>query len=299
MERMLELDSIYCGDCLEIMKKIDDKSIDMILCDLPYGITAYKWDTTISFELLWKQYERIIKDNGAIILTSSQPFTTYLIMSNIDLYKYGWIWLKSKGCNFVHAKNMPIKFHEDICVFSKASIGHKSQLGIRRMKYNPQGLVKVDRVWKRPRKYESGHKIKRNSHKLERVIEFGNYPTSILRFSNSDNRQRGLHPTQKPIALFEYLIKTYTDQGDLVLDNCAGSGTTGVACLKINRNFILIEKEEEYCKVICKRLGINGYKSKNEIEFAIRLERATKIAKMKKTSILLGRVSNDDNFYFK
>ena len=133
------------GDCLEKMKDIPDKSIDMILCDLPYGTTACKWDSIIDLDLLWKQYKRIIKDNGVIVLTASQPFTTKLISSNYEMFKYEWIWQKSKGCNFTHAKNMPIKFHESIVVFSKAPIGHEIQLGERRMIYNPQGLVKVDK----------------------------------------------------------------------------------------------------------------------------------------------------------
>jgi site-specific DNA-methyltransferase (adenine-specific) len=251
----LELNRAYQMDCLEGMKLIPDKSIDMILCDLPYGTTACKWDTVIPFEPLWEQYERVIKDNGAIVLTASQPFTTTLISSNLGLYKYSWVWEKSKGSNFTHAKNMPIKFHEDICVFSKAPIGHKVQLGERRMKYNPQGLIKVDKVWKRPKKYDSEHKLKRESHKLERVIEFTNYPTSILKFGNSDNRER-MHPTQKPVSLFEYLIKTYTDENDIVLDNCLGSGTTAVACELNNRKWIGFETEGEYIEIINKRLDL-------------------------------------------
>ena len=242
------------GDCLEIMKDIPDKSIDMILADLPYGTTACKWDTIIPFEPLWEQYNRIIKDNGAIVLFGSQPFTSTLISSNLELYKYSWVWEKSKGANFTHAKNMPIKFHEDICVFSKAPIGHKVQLGERRMKYNPQGLIKVDKVWKRPKKYDSEHKLSRESHKLERVIEFTNYPTSILKFGNSDNREK-IHPTQKPVALLEYLIKTYTNEGETVLDNCMGSGSTGVACINTNRNFIGIELDENYFEIAKKRIG--------------------------------------------
>lgn len=149
---------------------------------------------------------------------------------------------------------MPLKLHEDICVFSKAPIGHISQLGDRRMIYNPQGLKRVNKRRSRPKHYENGHKLSRESHKLERVIEFENYPTSILKYNNSDNRERGLHPTQKPVALFEYLIKTYTNEGDTVLDNVAGSGTTGVACQNLNRDFILIEKEPEYVEIIKQRL---------------------------------------------
>ena len=241
------------GDCLEKMKDIPYKSIDMILCDLPYGTTACKWDTIIPFEPLWEQYKRIIKDKGAIVLTASQPFTSALVMSNVEMFKYVWIWEKSKGINFVQAKNMPIKFHEDIVVFSLGKTIHSSQSDLR-MTYNPQGLVKVDKKWSRPQKYENGHNFSRDSHKLERTIEFENYPKSIIRFSNSDNNERGLHPTQKPVALFEYLIKTYTNEGDLVLDNCMGSGTTGVACKNLNRNFIGIELDPEYFKIAEKRI---------------------------------------------
>ena len=138
---------LWCGDCLELMKDIPDKSVDMILCDLPYGTTACKWDSIIPFEPLWEQYNRIIKDNGAIVLFGSEPFSSKLRLSNIKNYKYDWVWEKSKGCNFTHAKNMPIKFHENIIVFSKAPIGHVSQLGNKRMCYNPQGLIKVDKEW--------------------------------------------------------------------------------------------------------------------------------------------------------
>ena len=242
------------GDCLELMKDIPDGSVDMILADLPYGTTACDFDTIIPFEPLWEQYERVIKDNGAIVLTASQPFTSALITSNQSLYKYNFVWQKSASCNFVHAKNMPLKLHEDICVFSKAPIGHISQLGDRRMIYNPQGLKRVNKRRSRPKHYENGHKLSRESHKLERVIEFVNYPTSILKYNNSDNRERGLHPTQKPVALFEYLIKTYTNDGDTVLDNVMGSGTTGIACKNTNRNFIGFELDEAYFNIAKERL---------------------------------------------
>jgi site-specific DNA-methyltransferase (adenine-specific) len=203
---------------------------------------------------MWEQLKRVIKPNGAIVLFGSQPFTTALIASNLGEFKYSWVWEKSKGSNFTHAKNMPIKFHEDVCVFSAAPIGHASQLGARRMSYNPQDLVRVDKKWSRPRKYETEHGLTRDSHKLERVIEFEGYPTSILRFGNSDNRERGLHPTQKPVALMEYLIRTYTNEGETVLDNCMGSGTTGVACVNTNRNFIGIELDEGYFKIAQDRI---------------------------------------------
>ena len=242
------------GNCLEIMPQIPSGSVDMILCDLPYGTTACKWDSVIPFEPLWAEYKRIIKKNGAIVLFGSQPFTTKLISSNLDDFKYQWVWEKSKGSNFTHAKNMPIKLHEDICVFSEGKIGHEVQLGERRMVYNPQGLVKVDKEWSRPKKYDSEHALDRPSHSLDRVIEFENYPRSILKFGNSDNRERGSHPTQKPVALCEYLIKTYTNEGEWVLDNCMGSGTTGVAAVNTGRNFIGIEQEPKYFEIAKSRI---------------------------------------------
>lgn len=250
----MELNKLYEGNCLEIMPTLADKPVDMILCDLPYGTTACKWDTIIPFEPLWAQYKRLIKDNGAIVLTASQPFTSALVMSNPWWFKYSWVWEKSKGSNFVHARNMPIKFHEDVYIFSKAKIGHDIQLSEKRMTYNPQGLLKTDRHWSRPKKYNSEHDLDRPSHSLDRIIEFENYPRSVLKFSNSDNRERGKHPTQKPVALFEYLIRTYTNEGDTVLDNCAGSGTTAIACLNTKRNYILIEKSPDYCNIIGQRI---------------------------------------------
>lgn len=236
---------LYLGDCLDLLKEVPDSSVDMILCDLPYGTTACAWDSVIPFEPMWEQYWRVLKPNKAIVLTASQPFTTKLIGSQIEHFKYSWIWEKDKGNNFIQAKNMPIKFHEDVCVFSRGVTLHESQTS-RRMPYNPQGIVKVDKKWSRPRKYENGHKRERESHKLERVIEFENYPKSIIKFSNSDNRERGLHPTQKPVALFEYLIRTYTNEGETVLDNCMGSGTTAIAAMNTKRMWIGMEKEEEY-----------------------------------------------------
>ena len=235
---MLELNKIYCGDCLEVMKQIPDKSIDMILCDLPYGTTACKWDTIIPFEPLWEQYKRIIKDNGAIVLTASQPFTSALVMSNLKMYKHHWVWVKEKGTGFQVAKYRPMMKTEDIIMFSKKSA-----------KYNPQMIER-----EKPLKYRYPTvQSKSNplaSYSNKEVIATHKYPENILTFKT----ERGLHPTQKPVALFEYLIKTYTNEGDLVLDNCAGSGTTWVACKNLNRNYILIEKEQEYVDIANKRL---------------------------------------------
>jgi len=240
----IELNKIYCGDCLEVMKGIEDKSIDMILADLPYGTTACKWDTIIPFEPLWKQYKRIIKDNGAIVLTASQPFTSALVMSNVDWFRYELIWEKEKASNFMLLKKQFGKVHENILIFCKTST-----------KYNPiKILANPDKIDKRKRFNDV---IKKDGVtpelKLYRPVDNGlRYPTSVLYFNRDEN---ALHPTQKPVALFEYLIKTYTNEGDLVLDNTAGSGTTGVACKNTNRNFILIEQDEKYCDIIKERVG--------------------------------------------
>jgi site-specific DNA-methyltransferase (adenine-specific) len=248
---MLELNRVYLGDCLEVMKQIDDKSIDMILCDLPYGLTNRSWDISVSLDKLWLHYRRIIKTNGAIALFGQEPFSSYLRISNVENWKYDWIWNKKKGCNFVQAKNMPISYHEIISIFSYGKVGHSSQLKEKRMIYNPQGLVKVDKLWHRPKKYHGTSAINRKSHKLERIIEFENYPKSIIEFTMSTSK---LHLAQKPIALCEYLIRTYSDDNDLVLDNCCGSGSTLVACINTNRNFIGIELSEEYVDVSKKRV---------------------------------------------
>jgi site-specific DNA-methyltransferase (adenine-specific) len=243
---------IIQGDCLEVMKEIPDKSIDMILCDLPYGTTACKWDTIIPFEPLWEQYKRIIKDNGAIVLTASQPFTSALVMSNPNMFRYEMIWEKSKVTGFLEAKNKPLVIHEVVLVFSKSKYSN----GVKnKMNYFPQGLKSISKVLKpnlRGEKDKSGHNFQRPSTMNEYTQEKTNYPRSILKINSE---ARTTHPTQKPVALFEYLIKTYTNEGDLVLDNCAGSGTTGVACKNLNRNYILIEKEPEYIEIIKKRLS--------------------------------------------
>ena len=251
---------LYKGDCLEIMKNIPDKTIDMILCDLPYGCTDCKWDTRLPFEPLWEQYNRIIKDNGAIALFGSEPFSTLLRSSNLKMYKYDWIWLKSTSAGFVNAKNMPMRRHENISVFSKASIGHKSCLGDKRMIYNPQGLIPVNKVHKRPSTSMVNIISPKPSHKKEFKVEFENYPNSLLDFPNSNNKL--LHPTQKPVPLLEYLIKTYTNDNEnaVVLDNCMGSGSTGVACINTNRKFIGIELDDKYFEIAKDRIE-NTYKN--------------------------------------
>jgi len=243
---------LYHGDCLEVMDlMIEDKTkVDMILCDLPYGTTACKWDTIIPFEDLWKRYEKLIKPNGAIVLTASQPFTSALIMSNPILFKYCWIWQKSKVGNIFNCKNAPQKNYEDIAVFSKASIANGSKV---LMKYNSQGLIKVEKTRSNISKGRKDTTIGIRPSRLdnEYIQEFTNYPKQILQFNN----EQGLHPTQKPVALFEYLIKTYTNEGDIVLDNCIGSGTTAVSCINTDRYCIGIEKDKPIYDIAVKRLN--------------------------------------------
>jgi len=229
------------------MKDIPDKSIDMILCDLPYGTTACKWDTIIPFEPLWEQYKRIIKDNGAIVLTASQPFTSALVMSNIKMFKYEWIWYKTDSAGFFNAKNCPVKKHENILIFSKGTIANCSP---RLMKYYPRDLTPT-RVKRANSNKSDGIIGNRPSRKDNYIQTLTNYPVSVIYFQND---KLGIHDVSKPVALFEYLIKTYTNEGDTVLDNCMGSGTTGVACKNLNRNFIGIELDPEYFKIAEKRI---------------------------------------------
>jgi site-specific DNA-methyltransferase (adenine-specific) len=234
-------EEVIQGDCLIEMQKIPDKSIDMILCDLPYQITACKWDTIIPFEPLWEQYKRIIKDNGAIVLTASQPFTSALVMSNVKMFKYEWVWDKVKPSTGLHAKIQPLRQHENILVFGNP-------------KYYPIMEIAKDRNDK-PRVANNGEAFGGKEILRQHSNNGLKYPRSLLKISNADQNNR-LHPTQKPVALFEYLIKTYTNEGDLVLDNCAGSGTTGVACQNLKRDFILIEKEPKYVEIIKQRLKL-------------------------------------------
>jgi site-specific DNA-methyltransferase (adenine-specific) len=249
----MEVNKIIQGDCLEVMKEIDDKSIDMILADLPYGTTACKWDTIIPFEPLWEQYKRIIKDNGAIVLTASQPFTSALVMSNIKWFKYEWIWEKEQGSNFTTVNHQPFKAHENILVFSSGKITY-NPIG-NYMKYNPQKTKGKPYFIKRSGKMTQNLATGANQELTSTNNETGDrHPLSYIYFQRDIPK---IHPTQKPVALFEYLIKTYTNEGDLVLDNCAGGGTTGVACKNLNRNYILIEKEPEYIEIIKKRLYKN------------------------------------------
>ena len=246
------------GDCLDLMKTIPDGSVDMVLTDPPYGTTACKWDSVIPFEPMWEELKRIIKPNGAIVLFGSEPFSSLLRVSNLKMYKYDWVWEKSRASNFVHAKYQPLKAHETISVFSK---GGSAQGSKNPMIYNPQ------KVSGKPYNKGFGHKdnlhlsgglSKKETQELKNETGLRS-PRSVQYFSSdSDGKQRGLHPTQKPVALLEYLIKTYTQEGETVLDFTAGSFSTGVACVNLNRKFIGVEMDEKYFDI-----GVNRMKEIN------------------------------------
>lgn len=238
---MLDVNAVYRGDCLEVMNEIDDKSIDMVLCDMPYGVTTSKWDIVIPLDPLWAHYKRIIKDNGAIILTATQPFATQLINSNTKMFRYELIWEKDNFSNPLNANIRPLQVHENILVFYK-------KLPI----YNPQ--KKEGKPY-----YGRSHGKGMLSHVRE--IKVGippgfydglRFPRSVIKIPKE--RQKSLHTNQKPLALFDWLIKTYTNEGMLVLDNCAGSGTTAISCIKNNRNYLLIEKDEHFYNVCNERI---------------------------------------------
>lgn len=237
---------LYKGDCLEIMKNIPDKSIDMILCDLPYGTTRCKWDSIIDLEKLWEQYNRIIKDNGAIVLFAQTPFDKVLGSSNLKMLKYEWIWEKTTATGHLNAKKMPMKAHENILVFYK-----------KLPTYNPQ-KTKRHKPINSYTKYISTQNKSDLYGKVNKEISGGGdtdrYPRSVQVFS-SDKQKCALHPTQKPVALLEYLIKTYTNENELILDNTMGSGSTGVACLNTNRKFIGIEKDDKYFEIAKDRIN--------------------------------------------
>ena len=246
------------GDCLELMKSIPDGSVDMVLCDLPYGTTAHKWDSVISFDKLWNQYERIIKDDGTIVLFAVQPFTSILICSNLKLYRYNWIWEKESPNGFLNSSYAPLKKTEDICVFSKATVGSLSNNPIRFNVDRKNMKIKRNNPNSNFRKssgYKSlGNKLNTN----EEFISSTNCPNNILKYKRDFEK---FHPTQKPVALLMYLIKTYTNENDTILDNCMGSGSTGVACKNLNRNFIGIEKDDKYFEIAKQRIE-NGFVQK-------------------------------------
>ena len=232
---------LWQGDCLELMKDIPDKSVDCIITDLPYGTTQCKWDTIIPFEPLWRQYNRIIKDNGAIVLFGTEPFSSHLRLSNLKNYKYDWIWDKVKGTGFLNAKRQPMRNHELISVFYK-----------KQCTYNPQKTYghKMKKSYRSKDLQTDVYGEMKNDYTYESTER---YPRSIQVFS-TDTQNSSLHPTQKPVALIEYLIKTYTNDGELVFDSCMGSGTTGVACINTNRRFIGIELDNNYFKIAKERI---------------------------------------------
>ena len=227
------------GDCLELMKDIPDKSIDAIIADLPYGVTRAKWDSILDLDLLWKQYERIIKPNGAVILFGSQPFTTTLINSNIKDFKYTLVWDKKMKVGMMNCKRMPLRQHEDIIVFYKKQPTYNPQMTKGKMRNKKIAPTKDFEVY----------------GQITPIDNFNDdyYPSSILEFSNANQKAKS-HPTQKPVALMEYLIKTYTNEGEVVLDNTMGSGTTGVACVNTNRRFIGMELDDKYFEIAKERI---------------------------------------------
>ena len=237
------INQIIHGDCLEVMKEIPDGSIDMILCDLPYGTTKCKWDTIIPFEPLWEQYERVIKENGAIVLTARQPFTSLLILSNLKIFRQTWVWDKVISTNFMNARKMHMQGFEDIVVFYK-----------KLPTYNPQMEEGIPYKDKRNIPYRTKTEaLGSRAPYLPQNNKGERYPRGIIRISARNNSP--LHPTQKPVALFEYLIKTYTNEGEVVLDNCIGSGTTAIACINTGRNYIGIELDEHYVEIARRRIN--------------------------------------------
>jgi site-specific DNA-methyltransferase (adenine-specific) len=233
------------ADCFDVFPLIADKSVDAIIADLPYGTTACKWDAIIPFEPLWAEYKRVIKSDGVIALFGAEPFSSLLRTSNINGYKYEWVWVKSRPIGFLNVKKMPLKNTELISIFYN-----------NQPTYNPQGVVKINKKRINDNSKNGNNKTGLSGHnggkmKGEYIQEYTNYPTQVLNFAS----ERGLHPTQKPVALLEYLIKTYTNENEIVLDNTMGSGTTGLACLKTNRQFIGIEKEKQYYDVAVRRLS--------------------------------------------
>ncbi len=236
----MDINIIYNEDCIgkKGMVILPDKSIDMILCDLPYEKTACKWDTIIPFEPLWKEYKRIIKNNGAIVLTASQPFTSKLVMSNLKMFKYCWVWDKKQGGNPLNAKRQPLKVTEDIVIFNAKTYYPQMRKGKMRKKGG---------ISKQP---ETTGRVKLGYSTYSDLY----YPTSVIEIANCSNKKDRVHPTQKPVALFEYLIKTYTNEEDIILDNCIGSGTTAVACVHLKRHYIGFDTSKKYCRIAEQRL---------------------------------------------
>jgi len=247
--------ALFNADCMDILPLIPDKSVQLILCDLPYGTTACKWDSIIDLDLLWGEYKRVIKDNGAIVLTSSQPFTTKLISSNYDWFKYELIWEKDRPSNVMLSKKQVLKYHENILIFYKNQCTYNPQMRDSNYDNRKRKGIKYD--------VADGVTEKTKSYVTDDHDPKKKYPKSVLYYPRNWRPQDQLHSSQKPLELFDWLIKTYTNEGDLVLDNCAGSGTTAIACLNTNRKFIVMEKEQKYYDIILKR--VNYLKSQQTI----------------------------------
>ena len=240
--------TLFWADCFDVFPLVADKSVDAIIADLPYNVTGLKWDSILPLDKLWEQYERIIKDNGAIVLTAMQPFTTELIISNRKLFKYTWVWNKVKPGNFLTAKLKPMQNHEDIVVFSKANTANCNK---NNMLYIPQ-LEKREKVRKYKKEADSDIYARKNTTSIEYTTDF-KYPKSIIEISNA-NQKNKTHPTQKPLELMKYLIKTYSNENDYVLDNTMGVGTCPLAAKELNRRFIGIEKEVKYYELAVGRV---------------------------------------------
>lgn len=247
---MLNIDNIYKGDCMVLMREIDDKSVDSIICDLPYGTTPCEWDKALPMDALWSEYKRIIKPNGCIVLFCQQPFTTKLISSNMDMWKFNWIWVKDNGTNFLNSHYQPIKTTEDIAVFGFAAAAPTKGMS---MTYNPQINIDVGKSYVRRSGNRSRTSVVRGmgTNDMTRVRDGSRYPTNILCFTRDKER---IHPTQKPVDLLRYLVRTHTNEGDVVLDPFMGSGTTGVACLRENRHFVGFEKDKKFFDIAKNRL---------------------------------------------
>lgn len=242
------MNELWLGDCLELMSDIPDDSVDMILCDLPYeqsGLTS-KWDKLIPLDKLWQQYKRISKKETAIVLFGAQPFTTKLAFSNLDMFKYEWIWCKNKCTGYFDVQYRPMRKHENILVFGYGGCSNGSN---SRMNYSPQDLIELKQP--KSRKGKTVDATCRSSVMAHGEQKFTNYPNTLLYF---ENESKTIHPTQKPLSLCEYLIRTYTNESDLVLDNCMGSGTTCLAARNLNRQFIGIEKDENYFNIARERI---------------------------------------------
>ena len=253
---MIENYKLYHGDCLEVMDKLIEQGIivDMILCDPPYGTTRCKWDNVIPFTEMWKRINKLVKPNGAVVLFGSEPFSSQLRCSNIKNYKYDWVWVKNRPTGFVHANNKPMKKHENILVFSNGVVNHKSKSKGNRMEYYPMGVKEGKESKILPSRH--GQLLENYENQIGKTYTSKTgYPNDILYYDVVDKER--LHPTQKPIDLLEYLIKTYTNENEIVLDFTMGSGSTGVACMNINRKFIGIELDEKYFNIATDRIEKN------------------------------------------